>query len=66
MGILYFSAEGYIMEITNDKFKNALQLAFNFWLQDYKSDVWTDLTSEERLILSEYHFEKFMKEIKNI
>jgi len=54
------------MEITNDKLKNTLQLAFNAWLQDYKSDVWTDLTSEERLILSKYHFEKFMKEIENI
>ena len=54
------------MEITNDKFKNALQLAFNFWLQDYKSDVWTDLTSEERLVLSDYHFSRFMKEVDDI
>uniref|UniRef100_A0A6M3JKI1 Uncharacterized protein n=1 Tax=viral metagenome TaxID=1070528 RepID=A0A6M3JKI1_9ZZZZ len=49
-------------EITRDK----LQLAFNAWLQDYQSDAWTDLTSEERLVLSEYHFDKFVKEIENI
>ena len=49
-------------KITFDK----LQLAFNSWLQDYRSDAWTDLTCEERLILSEYHFERFVKEIENI
>ena len=49
-------------KITRDK----LQLAFNAWLQDYRSDVWTDLTSEERLVLSNYHFERFVKEIENI
>ena len=54
------------MEITNDKLKNALQLAFNAWLQDYKSDVWTGLTSEERLVLSDYHFLRFMKEVDDI
>jgi len=54
------------MELTNDKLKNALQLAFNAWLQDYRSDAWTDLTSEERLVLSDYHFDRFVKEIENI
>jgi len=62
MGILYSGAEGYIMEITRDK----LQLAFNAWLQDYRSDAWEDLEAEERLVLSEYHFDKFVKEIENI
>ena len=49
-------------KINQDK----LQLAFNFWLQDYKSDVWTDLTSEERLILSEYHFSRLEKELDDV
>jgi len=50
------------MEITRDK----LQLAFNAWLQDYRSDAWTDLTSEERLVLSEYHFSRLEKELDNV
>ena len=54
------------MEITNDKLKNALQLAFNAWLQDYRSFAWEDLEAEERLVLSEYHFDRFTKEIENI
>ena len=49
-------------EIGQDK----LSLAFDFWLQDYRSDAWTDLTAEERLMLSNYHFNRFMKEIDNI
>jgi len=52
------------MDLNNDKLKNALQLAFNSWLQDYRSDAWTELRAEERLVLSEYHFEKFIKEIE--
>jgi len=47
------------VEIARDK----LQLAFNAWLQDYRSDAWTDLTSEERLVLSNFHYNKFVKEI---
>jgi len=49
-------------KINQDK----LSLAFDSWLQDYRSDAWTDLTSEERLVLSDYHFNKFVKEIENI
>ena len=49
-------------KITLDK----LQLAFNSWLQDYRSFAWEDLEAEERLVLSEYHFNKFVKEIENI
>ena len=52
------------MDLNNDKLKNALQLAFNSWLQDYRSDAWTELRAEERLVLSEYHFDKFIKEIE--
>jgi len=49
-------------KITFDK----LQLAFNAWLQDYRSFAWEDLEAEERLVLSEYHFERFVKEVENI
>ena len=52
------------MDLNNDKLKNALQLALNSWLQDYRSDAWTELRAEERLVLSEYHFDKFIKEIE--
>jgi len=49
-------------EITRYK----LQLVFNAWLQGYQSDAWTDLTSEERLVLSNYHFNRFVKEVDDV
>jgi len=54
------TARGEIME------KNKVQLAFNAWLQDYRTLAWKDLDPEERLILSSYHFERFWKELENI
>jgi len=50
------------MELTNDK----LQLAFNAWLLDYRSFAWEGLEAEERLVLSDYHFNKFMKEVEEL
>jgi len=52
------------VELIDNKLKNALQLAFNAWLQDYRSDAWTELRAEERLVLSNYHFDRFVKEIE--
>jgi len=46
--------------------RDKLQLAFNAWLQDYRSFAWEDLEAEEWLVLSEYHFDRFVKEIENI